>query len=218
MATFNGTPGNDSLLGGTGDDVLYGGLGNDFLNGGDGNDQLFGNDGNDTLLGGAGFDNLYGGAGDDLLDGGADFDFVQYFDATGPVTVNLALGTASGAGIGTDTLVSIEGVTGSDYADTLIGDSNSNSLSGAKGNDTLTGGAGSDFFDLRNSGDDTSVDTITDFTAGNVVGRDNLTIPTPILTNYTSGSEIPNRIETCTTIEQIITLTARQEVDASAAQ
>ena len=206
MAIFNGTSGNDFLIGGTGNDVLTGGLGNDFLNGGDGDDQLFGNDGNDTLLGGAGFDNLTGGAGDDLLDGGADFDSVQYFDATGPVTVNLALGTASGAGIGTDTLISIENVRGSSYNDTLIGSTGNDNLNGqdgndsisggagsdnlygGKGNDTLTGGVGSDFFGLRNSSDDTSVDTITDFTAGNVADSDRLSIPTFILTNYTSGS------------------------------
>ncbi|MDD5333965.1 MAG: hypothetical protein PHS32_09475 [Rhodoferax sp.] len=180
-----GSDGNDTVYSGAGNDNLYGGLGNDVLDGGDGNDQLFGNDGNDSITGGAGFDNFYGGAGDDTLDGGADSDNVQYDDATGPVTVNLALGTATGAGVGVDTLLSIENVWGSQYADTLIGDANSNSLTGGVGNDTLTGGLGSDFFQLRTSTADTSVDTITDFTAG--VGGDNLYFTTSGFTNY-SGS------------------------------
>jgi Ca2+-binding RTX toxin-like protein len=85
--------------------------------------------GNDSIAGGAGYDYLYGGAGNDTLDGGADSDSVNYYDATGPVTVNLALGTATGAGIGSDTLISVENVTGSQYADILTGDTGSNSLS-----------------------------------------------------------------------------------------
>ena len=38
MATYNGTSGNDSLVGGSGDDTLTGGLGNDTLRGGLGTD------------------------------------------------------------------------------------------------------------------------------------------------------------------------------------
>ncbi len=158
--------GNDSLSGGTGNDSLTGGTGDDTLEGGDGHDELYGNEGNDSMAGGAGFDYLYGGAGDDTLDGGADNDSVYYSDATGPVTVNLALGTATGAGIGSDTLISVERVYGSQYADILTGDWGNNSLRGDGGNDTLTGGAGSDDFEVSYGTSDTSVDTITDFIAG----------------------------------------------------
>ena len=183
---MDGAAGNDTISGLVGNDTLAGGLGDDVIDGGDGGDQLYGNDGNDSLTGGAGSDNFYGELGNDTLDGGADSDSVQYFDATGAVTVNLALGTATGAGIGTDTLISIENVYGSQYADTLTGDASYNNLSGGLGNDTLTGGVGPDYFQLRNSSNDTSVDTITDFAVGN--GGDQLSIPTWMFTNYTNGA------------------------------
>ncbi|MBK8387424.1 MAG: hypothetical protein IPL11_18280 [Candidatus Accumulibacter sp.] len=123
-----GTAAADSLSGGAGNDEIYGLAGNDTLSGLAGHDRLYGGSGNDSISGGAGYDYFAGGAGDDTLDGGADSDWVNYSDTTGPVTVNLALGTASGAGIGSDTLISVENVTGSQYADTLTGDLGSNSL------------------------------------------------------------------------------------------
>ncbi len=175
MATYNGTAGNEWLYGGTGDDVMDGGDGNDFLNG---------VAGNDSITGGAGNDVLFSGPGNDTLDGGTGVDAVDYSFATGGVTVNLAQGTASG--FGSDILRNIENVTGGPYADMLIGDASSNKLLGDFGNDTLTGGAGSDQFQLRYISTDTSVDTITDFTAA--FGGDNLQIPTFEFTNYTSGA------------------------------
>ncbi len=135
--TLNGTVGNDTL---------YGKTAADEINGLADNDALYGYNGNDTLNGGAGYDYLVGGKGDDTLNGGADVDAVDYYyyDTTGSVTVNLALGTATGAGIGADSLVSIETVYGSYYADTLIGDSNTNYLCGIDGNDKLDGAGGDD--------------------------------------------------------------------------
>uniref|UniRef100_UPI00048752C6 VCBS domain-containing protein n=1 Tax=Bradyrhizobium sp. WSM1743 TaxID=318996 RepID=UPI00048752C6 len=113
------TPVGSALFGSLGDDVLSGGGGNDLIDGQDGNDRISGGDGNDILFGGAGRDYLRGGSGDDILDGGPGFDRAVYTDATGGVTINLAAGTASGAGVGTDTLVNIEAALGSDFADTF---------------------------------------------------------------------------------------------------
>ena len=45
---------------------------------------------------------------------------------------------------GVDTLSNIENLTGSNYADTLTGDSGNNTLSGGSGDDTLTGSGGND--------------------------------------------------------------------------
>nr|WP_283825364.1 calcium-binding protein [Bradyrhizobium diazoefficiens] len=73
----------------------------------------------DALSGLAGNDQLQGLNGNDLLDGGQGFDRAIYSDATGPVTVNLTTGVASGTGAGNDTLVGIEGATGSDFGDTF---------------------------------------------------------------------------------------------------
>jgi Ca2+-binding RTX toxin-like protein len=110
---------NGAQLGTLGDDNLIGDATNNSIDGLDGRDHISGLGGNDFLYGGAGKDFLTGGAGNDLLDGGTDFDRAIYTDATGSITVNLAAGTVSGAGVGTDTLVAIEGVIGSDYNDTF---------------------------------------------------------------------------------------------------
>ncbi|MBK6998547.1 MAG: hypothetical protein IPH35_00710 [Rhodoferax sp.] len=142
---MDGAEGNDTLIGLAGSDVLHGGEGDDSLDGGDGSDQLRGNAGNDSLMGGAGWDYLHGGAGNDTLDGGADGGIAEYYyDATGPVTVNLSLGTASGTGVGSDILLSITSASGSNYDDTLTGDANGNGLTGYGGNDSISAGAGSD--------------------------------------------------------------------------
>ena len=113
------TPIGSTLFGSLGDDVLSGGTGNDLIDGQDGNDRITGGDGKDILFGGAGKDYLTGGFGDDILDGGPGFDRAVYTDATGGVTINLAAGTASGAGVDTDTLVNIEAAIGSNFADTF---------------------------------------------------------------------------------------------------
>ena len=131
------TGGVNSVLGSNFNDTLSGGSGNDFLNGNGGNDRLQGFGGNDQL------------------DGGLGFDRAVYLDATGSVTINLAAGTASGAGVGNDTLIGIEGIVGSNLADTFdatgfTGDTGTpgtqvgfNEFEGRGGNDTITGATNS---------------------------------------------------------------------------
>ena len=119
---------------------------------GDNNDNvLVGTSEEDVIQGLGGRDQLTGGAGNDLLIGGAGNDRGIYTDATGGVTINLAAGTASGAGVGFDTLQSIEIIDGSNFADTYnaigFGASTANAGSsgtfnqfeGMGGNDTITG-------------------------------------------------------------------------------
>jgi Ca2+-binding RTX toxin-like protein len=65
----------------------------------------------------------------------------------------LVTGLATGAS-STDTLISIENLTGSPYADSLTGDGNANALDGGGGNDTLNGLAGNDSLSGA-AGDDT---------------------------------------------------------------
>jgi hypothetical protein len=144
--------------------TIAGGNFDDTLSGLGGSDTLFGHDGQDTLLGGAGDDVLTGGMGNDVLNGGADADTVDYFDATAGVTVNLGtVGVqAIGGGRGSDTLSSIENVTGSFFNDVLTGNTGANTLTGLGGNDTLDGkagadtmigGAGNDIYSVDNAGD-----------------------------------------------------------------
>jgi Ca2+-binding RTX toxin-like protein len=129
-------------------DRLEGRGGNDRLNGFFGNDFLLGGEGNDSLSGGDGDDTLRGGAGNDSLDGGAqtsgNFDVADFADATGPVTVSLVTGVATGAGIGTDALVGIEGLFGSNFNDTLTGTAGAEYFVGGAGDDLIEGGAGFD--------------------------------------------------------------------------
>ena len=154
--TLVGGGGADTLDGGDGNNVLYGDGqgpdspydGNDVLTGGAGNDFMFGGGGDDTLHGGGGDDTLRGGTGDDALDGGTGNNTADYSDATSDgLTVDLGLGTSSGGGLGNDTLVNIENVTGSAHNDTLVGDAGNNSLVGGAGNDTIIATAGTDFYD-----------------------------------------------------------------------
>ena len=127
MSTITGTAGDNTLIGTSGDDTIYG-LG-----------------GNDSLQGLAGNDVLDGGAGNDTLDGGSGQDFASYADAASAVSVNLSLtGAQDTVGAGTDTLISIEKLIGSNYNDVLHGDGLANSLFGGAGDDRLYGGSGDD--------------------------------------------------------------------------
>ncbi|MFO0455309.1 MAG: Ig-like domain-containing protein, partial [Planctomycetota bacterium] len=128
--TLTGSANTDTLIGGSGDDSLNAGGGDDLLVGGDGNDSI------------------YGAAGTD---------YAVYSTATAGVNVNLALTTAQDTGgAGIDTLLSIEGVDGSNFNDTLTGNASDNALWGRSGNDTLTGGGGNDSL-LGGTGDDVAV-------------------------------------------------------------
>ncbi|MBA1377657.1 retention module-containing protein [Pseudomonas brassicacearum] len=172
-----------TLTGTAADDVLLADNGDNVLNAGDGNDILSAGTGNNTMHGEAGDDLLYSGSGNDLLDGGTGNDTASYAHATAGVTVNLGLLAAQNTlGAGTDTLASIENLVGSNFNDTLTGDSASNRIDGGLGHDvlnggggddiligglgnnTLTGGSGADTFQWQagNSGHD----VITDFTPG----------------------------------------------------
>jgi Ca2+-binding RTX toxin-like protein len=139
-----GLGGNDTIKGRDGSDRICGGKGNDTLFGGGDRDRLWGDEGNDELNGGGGFENfLAGGPGGDALNGGGGHgDFALYGEAPGPVTVDLAAGTA--VGDGSDTLANIENVAGSNHDDTLIGDAGPNALFSEAGNDSVSGGDGDD--------------------------------------------------------------------------
>ncbi|WP_375287681.1 calcium-binding protein [Sphingomonas sp.] len=162
MRTYHGTNRRDIFDGSNqaervfaygGNDDIFGYGGNDLLYGGGGNDLLVGDNGNDKLYGEAGSDLLAGERGNDRVDGGKGFDYATYFYAPKGANVNLATGRAQDGFGGTDTLVSIEGVYGSKFADTIRGDGGTNELFGNQGNDTLIGGGGQDLL-VGNKGAD----------------------------------------------------------------
>ena len=78
----------------------------------------------DSLSGSAGNETFTGLGGNDSIDGRGGFDTVSYnniYLSTGGVTVDLAAGTGTGDGsIGTDTLRAIEGIQGTNAADTFL--------------------------------------------------------------------------------------------------
>jgi len=139
--------------------VPYATQGNDILAGTSGDDNIAALDGWDTIIGGDGADNVNGGEGEDSL---------LYTAASAAVTVDLLAGIATGEG--TDTLVSIEVVTGSAHDDTITGAAAAETLNGYHGADMLTGGGGGDSFVISNfyqSNLSDGYDTITDFGTGN---------------------------------------------------
>ena len=130
--------------------TLAGGDFADRLNGLGGDDRLFGNGGDDIVNGGTGDDLLVGGdgAGNDRYAGGLGIDTVSYKSASQAVIVNLGVGTASGAQIGSDSLSGIENAVGGSGDDTITGNAGSNTLTGLGGKDALNGGGGHDAADF----------------------------------------------------------------------
>ena len=155
-----------------------------------GSASLTGNTLNNTLFAGLGNNTLSGGEGSDTVSYGAGVNGAG-------VTVSLANELAQNTGgSGSDTLISIENLIGSAFADHLIGNDANNSLRGNAGIDTLTGaggidvlvgGAGNDVFkfdaltDLGVTVETT--DTVSDFTAGDLLDLSALDADT------TSGSD-----------------------------
>jgi Ca2+-binding RTX toxin-like protein len=187
--TINGNDGDDDLRGGSGNDILNGGAGNDTLNGGGSNDTLNGGDGDDVLTGGGGTDNLQGGAGNDhfvftnndgndTINGGDGIDTLDFSAVTSAVQVTTTF--ASGASIGTDSILFIENIIGTQSSDNLTTNGGANVIDGRGGNDTINAGAGNDTIiggtgndrltggtgnDVFVFGSGFGADTITDFDA-----------------------------------------------------
>ena len=132
---FQGTDGDDRITGGSGDDILNGYAGNDTLDGGAGDD---------TLNGGAGADWLTGGSGQNDLDGGGGGDYVDYYNATTGVTLDLRITGWQNTGFSIDRVVNVDDIQGSKYNDTLTGDDSWNIINGASGFDVIKTYGGDD--------------------------------------------------------------------------
>ena len=160
-----------------GNSTTAGDAGGDTLTG---IENMIGSTLNDTLVGDGSDNLLEGGLGADTLNGQAGTDTATYANAAAAVVASLSTGTfsgvsfsSSGGGVlngGTtttagqasgDTLISIENLTGSNYADTLVGDSAVNVLSGGLLNDILQGMGGGDTLDGGTGTDTASYDAAT---------------------------------------------------------
>lgn len=142
---------------------LTGTVNDDVLTGSNADETIKGLAGNDTLSGFGGNDIFNGGLGNDILDGGIGNDTASYADAASAVTVSLAVTKAQNtAGAGSDTLIGVENIEGSAFADKLTGNAGVNILTGNAGNDLLDGGAGADILVGGVNNDTYMVDNVAD--------------------------------------------------------
>ncbi|HLO76604.1 MAG TPA: cadherin domain-containing protein [Magnetospirillum sp.] len=125
-----------------------------------------GNSSDNALFGGSYDDLLRGAGGADALDGDSGRDTASYALSEAAVVVNLLLGTGTGGDAEGDTLVNIENILGTSFADQLTGNNAINVLTGGDGNDTLDGGTGGDTLQGGAGNDtymvDSSADVITE--------------------------------------------------------
>lgn len=115
--------------------------------------NFLGTAGADTLTGSSQGEVFNGTQGADRLAGRGGTDTVSYKGSHAGVAVSLAAGTAASGFARGDTLIGIENVTGSGFADVLLGDDQANALTGEAGNDVLNGRQGADTL-TGNDGDD----------------------------------------------------------------
>ena len=104
-----------------------------------------------------------------VINGGFGNDTVSYETATTGVTVSLVAGAVGAGGAKGDTLLKIENVMGSDFADTLTGNNRDNVLTGGKGDDVLNGRGGNDTFVFRTFNQASGNDTIQGFGKGDLI-------------------------------------------------
>lgn len=108
----------------------------------------------------SGDDWIASGQGANRLDGGVGNDTVSYIYATSGVTMWSPNAVVAGSSWGMgDVLSGFENVQGTNYADTILGDSGNNKLFGENGNDSLTGLGGSDRLYGGNGNDNLSGDS-----------------------------------------------------------
>jgi Ca2+-binding RTX toxin-like protein len=123
-------------------------------------DSFYGYTGNDVVSSGGGDDDIAPGAGSDVVNGGAGYDLVSYGDYVLPdgdekspgAVIDLRQAQITDPWGGLDQLISIEGLEGTYYSDTLTGSNVDNTLYGLAGHDRLSGLGGND---LLSGGDGT---------------------------------------------------------------
>lgn len=130
----------ENVTGSSYDDILEGSNGNNVMIGGLGNDEMYGLGGADTFIGGISETRSFRADGIDL---------VGYWYADAAVTVDLANSAHNTGEAADDTFISIEGIGGTFFDDTLRGTDRANILMGEKGADILDGRGGEDTASYR---------------------------------------------------------------------
>jgi Ca2+-binding RTX toxin-like protein len=142
------------------------GAGDDFYDGlGSIGGFILGGSGKDTIRGSQGADRLAGGSGQDWLDGRDGEDFAVYSESPFGLRVSLAIPADNTGEAAGDIFISIEGLVGSGFNDSLAGNSAANTLVGGFGNDILTGDGSGDTFRFAFADIEANrTDTVTDYT------------------------------------------------------
>ena len=143
---IDGTNGRDIIQGGEEDERINGGGGVDIICGGGGRDIIDGGTGRDKLLGEGDHDTFRGtGLTADVIIGGSDEDYAYFRSSPVAVRVNLAAGTVvAGDESEPGRIQGVEVVSGSNFADQLIGDGRKNEILGWDGDDFIDGRGGDD--------------------------------------------------------------------------
>jgi Ca2+-binding RTX toxin-like protein len=155
---YNGTAGDDTILGSTGTDTLNGQAGNDFIDGEGGSDLVDAGAGDDTIVVAPGYGNMRmadGGSGDDTVRVNAALQEVAWVrDVDGTRELRLADGTivfenrASGASFNLLQAMdheSVRFVVGLAAAERLEGGAGDDVVYANGGADTVVGAAGNDY-------------------------------------------------------------------------
>jgi len=125
------------------------------ITGSDHDDLLTGDSADNRLSGGGGADRVEGQGGADTLVGGAGEDTADYSSSAAGVSVSLWTGRGFYGDAQGDSLIEIENLTGTDFADHLKGDASTNVLRGGDGDDRLEGLGGGDVM-IGGAGEDTA--------------------------------------------------------------
>ena len=125
---INGNDDNDCIIGNAGADTIKGDWGHDYVEGGSGVDEIHGEQGNDEVHGGPGVDKIWGGDNDDWLYGGTGGD--KMWGEEYPDHIH-------GEG-GNDV------IKGGGYEDFIYGEEHNDQIKGNEGTDEIYGGSGCD--------------------------------------------------------------------------
>ncbi|MGD9919280.1 MAG: beta strand repeat-containing protein [Paenirhodobacter sp.] len=139
-------------------------LGSEAING-------TGNARDNLIIGNLGNNVLEGLGGNDTLNGGYGNDTASFEHAASGVNASLYTGIATLSGE-TDTLINIENLTGSAFADSLYGDTGDNVFVGLGGNDTINGYSGFDTVDYSGATSAVTVVLNTSYSGGTATSAD----------------------------------------------
>ncbi|NBO27341.1 MAG: hypothetical protein EBU96_11255, partial [Actinobacteria bacterium] len=144
----------------------------------------------DTFTGGAGPDTFAAGLGANVLNGGAGSDTADLSAYASAITLTLNTSSTATVTVGstaTGSVVNIENIIGTSFADSIVGDSAANNLQGGAGADTLTAGAGADTL-TGGAGNDVLILTLgtdTDSSVGTAAQGDSA--GTNLVTDFATG-------------------------------